>query len=183
MRFAPIMDRIIVRERREGAVTSSGFLVPDIARVNKPYVYADVLAVGTGRVNLEGKTAPLVVREGDVVMLPRRSQSIVVIPDPENDNAELLLLREADVLAVVHDMPVPTMIAGVDGKLLSMAPVSRGLIDLSDTALKNEEDLQRAERLGFVDKSDGYVDPYKPGDGPDTVVARQPDQGHDEVQS
>ena len=173
-RLQPIHDRLTVELVETSSMTASGFLVPEIVKSNKPWQIGTVLEVGTGRVNLEGKIAPMVVKKGDVVAFPKSAGVMFPLPDGNGVEHEVILLREADVLGIVHDMPKVTSIVGLDGQLVKMAPVSRGL---PDVAYRNEDDLQRAERMGFVEPGEYPPDEFQPGDGPDNVVPNN-DQGH-----
>jgi len=95
MNVRPLHDRIVVRRVEEQEVLPGGIVIPDTAK-EKPQK-ALVLAVGTGsRVN-GGEIIPLDVRVGDEVLLGKYSGTEVVL-----DGAELLVLRESDVLAVLE---------------------------------------------------------------------------------
>lgn len=174
MRLEPIYDRILVEPLSEGRVSAGGIAIPDVAAASRPYAYGEVIAAGGGRVNLEGRVAPLAVKVGDVVMFPRRAGMRIPMLDDDGtvqrtdagDERELLLMREPDVLAVVHDFPRATSIAGLDGRLLRMIPTSKGL---PDSVYKNREEMDLAEKAGFAEPGD-HVDDFEPGDAPDEVM-------------
>ena len=175
VRLEPIYDRLLVEPISEGRLSPGGIAIPDVAAASRPYAYGEVIAAGSGRVNLEGKVAPLAVKTGDVVMFPRRSGMRVPLLDDDGapqrtddgSDRELLLMREPDVLCVVHDFPRATRITGVDGRLLRMVPTSKGL---PDSVYKNREEMDAAERAGFADPAD-HVDEWEPGDAPDDVTS------------
>jgi chaperonin GroES len=96
MKLKPLGDRLIVRAVEQEQTTASGLVLPDTAK-EKPE-RGKVIAVGDGKVDDSGKRIPLDVSEGDEVLYSKYGGS--EIKDPET-NEDLLVLREADVLAKV----------------------------------------------------------------------------------
>jgi chaperonin GroES len=95
MNLRPLHDRIIVKRLDQETKTASGIVIPDAA-AEKPD-QGEVLAVGTGRIQEDGKVRPLAVKVGDQVLFGKYSgQSIKV------DGQELLVMREDDVMAIVQ---------------------------------------------------------------------------------
>jgi chaperonin GroES len=90
----PLGDRILVRRVEEEEVHRGGLIIPDTAK-EKPQ-QAEVLAVGPGRVNDEGKRIPLEVKTGDRILMGKYAGTEVKL-----DGEECLILREDDVLAVI----------------------------------------------------------------------------------
>jgi chaperonin GroES len=90
----PLGDRILVRRVEEEEVHRGGLIIPDTAK-EKPQ-QAEVLAVGPGRVNEEGKRIPLEVKTGDRILMGKYAGTEVKL-----DGEECLILREDDVLAVI----------------------------------------------------------------------------------
>jgi chaperonin GroES len=156
MRYQPLHDRILVDITEESSVTAGGLWVPDIAKNNKHIAFGQVIAVGLGRTNLEGQTVPLQVKRGDIVCYPRKAA--VPLPIIADDMTEtfVLMMREADVISVVHDMPQPSVLVDRTGAPLSMMPSSRAM---PDVAAKNREELERAERAGFADPTEHTDEP------------------------
>ncbi len=155
MRIQPLHENIIVRPRANSSVTKSGFVIPEIAHGNSPFRYGECLDVGTGRVNAEGKTVPLAVKPGDVVCYAKGAGTEIPL-ETETSSEVVLLLPERYVMGIVHDMPQQTMLTGLDGRLLSMRPTSRAM---PDSAARNREELEIAERAGFVDPTEHTDDP------------------------
>jgi chaperonin GroES len=89
----PLGDRILVRRVEEDEVQRGGIIIPETAK-EKPQ-QAEVLAVGPGRVNDEGKRIPLEVKAGDRILMGKYAGTEVKL-----DGEEGLILREDDVLAV-----------------------------------------------------------------------------------
>jgi chaperonin GroES len=95
MSLSPLSDRIIVKRLEQETKTSSGIVIPDAA-AEKPD-QGQVLSVGPGRLNDQGKRVEIDVRVGDRVLFGKYSGQAVKI-----NGEELLVLREDDVVAVVN---------------------------------------------------------------------------------
>jgi chaperonin GroES len=94
MNLKPLADRLIVKAVEEDTTTASGIVLPDTAK-EKPQK-GKVLAVGAGRLDDDGKRVPLEVAEGDEVVYSKYGGTEIVV-----DGEDVLVLREADVLAKV----------------------------------------------------------------------------------
>ena len=94
MKLKPLGDRLIVRAIDEEETTASGLVLPDTAK-EKPQK-GEVLAVGDGALDDNGKRIPLDVTKGDTVLYSKYGGTEIKI-----DGEELLVLRESDVLAKV----------------------------------------------------------------------------------
>jgi chaperonin GroES len=95
MKLKPLGDRLIVRAIDEEETTASGLVLPDTAK-EKPQK-GEVLAVGDGALDDNGKRIPLDVSKGDTVLYSKYGGTEIKI-----DGEELLVLRESDVLAKVE---------------------------------------------------------------------------------
>ncbi len=91
---APLADRVVVRASEETEQMRGGLFIPDTAK-EKP-MQGEVIAVGPGRYEKD-KRVPMELKVGDKVLYGKYSGTEVTI-----DNEPLLILREADVLAVVN---------------------------------------------------------------------------------
>jgi chaperonin GroES len=92
--FTPLHDRILVRRVEEEKSVRGGIIIPDSAK-EKPQE-GEVISVGKGKSNAEGKVFPLDVRAGDRVLFGKYSVTEVKI-----DGEELLIMREEEVLGIV----------------------------------------------------------------------------------
>jgi chaperonin GroES len=92
VKLEPLGDRLVVKPITKEEVTKSGIVLPDTAK-EKPQE-GEVLAVGPGRLTDDGKRIPLDVKAGDIVIYAKYGGSEIKI-----DNEELIILREADILA------------------------------------------------------------------------------------
>ena len=95
MKIKPLHDKILVKRINEEEKTKGGIIIPDTAK-EKPQE-GKVIAVGTGKVNDEGKKVPLDVKAGDKILFGKYSGSEVKL-----DDEEYLILREEDVLAIIE---------------------------------------------------------------------------------
>ena len=92
--FTPLHDRILVRRLEEGETVRGGIIIPDSAK-EKPQE-GEVIAVGKGKSNDEGKTFPLDVKSGDKILFGKYSGTEIKI-----DGEEFLIMREEEVLGIV----------------------------------------------------------------------------------
>ena len=94
-KIRPLHDRLLVRRVEEERKTASGIVIPDNA-TEKPD-QGEVLAVGNGKIQEDGKQRPLDVKRGDRILFGKYAGTAVKI-----DGEELLVMREDDVMAVVE---------------------------------------------------------------------------------
>jgi chaperonin GroES len=92
--FTPLRDRILVRRVEEGETARGGIIIPDSAK-EKPQE-GEIIAVGKGKSNDEGKVFPLDVKAGDRVLFGKYSGTEIKI-----DGEEFLIMREEEVLGIV----------------------------------------------------------------------------------
>ena len=90
----PLEDRIVVKPSEGEEMTASGLVIPDTAK-EKPQ-QAEVIAVGPGKFNDEGKRSPVDVKQGDKILIGKYSGSEIRI-----DEEDFVILREDEILAVV----------------------------------------------------------------------------------
>ena len=95
MTIRPLHDRILAKRLQEEEKTAGGLFIPDTAK-EKP-LEAEVIAVGNGKVQEDGKLRPLDVKKGDKILIGKYSGSEVKL-----DGEEHIILREDDILAVIE---------------------------------------------------------------------------------
>jgi chaperonin GroES len=93
-KLQPLGDRIVVRPIKGEEVTKGGIIIPDTAK-EKPQV-GEVIAVGPGKITVDGKRLAMEVEKGDKVMYAKYGGTEIKI-----DDEELLILRDSDVLAKI----------------------------------------------------------------------------------
>jgi chaperonin GroES len=90
----PLADRVVVRALEETEQMRGGLYIPDTAK-EKPQ-QGEVVAVGPGKYDDNGKRVPMDVKAGDKVLYGKYSGTEVSV-----GGEQLLILRESDVLAVI----------------------------------------------------------------------------------
>lgn len=94
MSFRPLHDRVVLRRLEGEDKTKGGIIIPDTAK-EKPQE-GEVVAVGPGARDENGKLQPLDVKAGDRVLFGKWSGTEVKI-----DSQDLLILKEADILGII----------------------------------------------------------------------------------
>ncbi len=95
MKFRPLHDRVVVRRLDEETKTAGGIIIPETAQ-EKPS-QGEILAVGPGARNEDGKIVPLDVKIGDRVIFGKWSGTEVKI-----DGQDLLIMKESDIMGIVE---------------------------------------------------------------------------------
>ncbi len=95
MKIRPLNDRILVLRMEEDEKTSGGIIIPDSAK-EKPQK-GKMVAVGTGRVDKDGKKTLLDVKAGDKVLFAKYAGTEFKL-----DGVEHLVMREDDILAIIE---------------------------------------------------------------------------------
>ena len=93
-KFTPLHDRILIRRIEEGESTRGGIIIPDTAK-DKPQE-GEVVSVGKGKINEEGKVRPLDVKESDRILFGKYAGTEIKL-----DGEEFVIMREEEVLGVI----------------------------------------------------------------------------------
>ncbi|HEX6504770.1 MAG TPA: co-chaperone GroES [Terriglobales bacterium] len=93
-KLTPLHDRIVVRRVEEAETTRGGIIIPDSAK-DKPQE-GEVIAVGRGKSNDEGKVFPLAVKEGDRILFGKYAGTEIKI-----DGEDFVIMREEEVLGIL----------------------------------------------------------------------------------
>ena len=94
MKIRPLHDRVIVKRLEDERKTASGIVIPDNA-AEKPD-QGQILAVGPGKRDENGKPVSLDVKVGDRVLFGKYAGQTVKV-----DGEELLVMREEDIMGVL----------------------------------------------------------------------------------
>jgi chaperonin GroES len=94
MKFRPLHDRVVVKRIEAEDKTTGGIIIPDTAK-EKPS-QGEIVAVGPGGRDEAGRVIPIDLEVGDRVLFGKWSGTEVKI-----DNAELLIMKESDIMGVV----------------------------------------------------------------------------------
>ncbi|MGF1485039.1 MAG: co-chaperone GroES [Opitutales bacterium] len=95
VKIRPLGDRVLVRAVEDDEQVKGGIIIPDSAK-EKPQE-AEVIALGTGRKDEDGKALPFEVKVGDRVLTSKYGGTEVTI-----DDKKYTLLREDDILGVIQ---------------------------------------------------------------------------------
>jgi chaperonin GroES len=95
MNIRPLHDRVLLKRLEQEEQVRGGIIIPDTAK-EKPQE-AEVVAVGPGKFNDEGKRVAMDVKAGDRVLIGKYSGS-----DIKLDDEDYVIVREDEVLAVVE---------------------------------------------------------------------------------
>ena len=90
----PLGDRVLVQPIEEEEVKKGGIIIPDTAK-EKPQE-GKVVALGTGKIDDNGKKIDFTVKKGDRVLISKYGGTEVVI---ESDR--FLIMREDDILGII----------------------------------------------------------------------------------
>ena len=94
-KIVPLADRVVVKNVQAEETLASGLVIPDTAK-EKPQ-QGEVIAVGPGRLDDNGKRVPMDVVVGDRILYAKYSGNDVKI-----DQTEYLVLSEKDILAKIE---------------------------------------------------------------------------------
>ena len=94
MNIRPLQDRVLIKRIDEQEQVRGGIIIPDTAK-EKPQE-AEVVAVGPGKVNDDGKRVAPDIKAGDKVLVGKYSGSDIKI-----DGVDYVIVREDEILAVV----------------------------------------------------------------------------------
>jgi chaperonin GroES len=95
MKVRPLYDRILIKRLDEESKTAGGLFIPDTAK-EKPQE-GMVVAVGSGKIQEDGKLRKLDVKAGDKILFSKYSGNDIKI-----DGVDHLILKEDDILAILE---------------------------------------------------------------------------------
>jgi len=90
----PLGQRVLVKRIEAEGISAGGIVLPDTAK-EKPQE-AEVLALGTGGKDENGKAIDFTVKAGDRFLISKYGGTEVKI-----DGQEVLILNEADILGII----------------------------------------------------------------------------------
>ena len=94
MKIQPLGDRVLVQPAKEDEVSKGGIIIPDTAK-EKPQ-QGKVIAVGTGKMDEQGKKIAFNVKKGDTVLMPKYGGTEIKL-----DGKEYQIVREEDILGIL----------------------------------------------------------------------------------
>ena len=93
MSFRPLHDRVLVKRIENDEKTVGGIIIPDTAK-EKP-VEGEVIAVGSGITDENGKVRPLDVKVGNKVLFGKWSGTEVKL-----NGQDYLVMKESDIMGI-----------------------------------------------------------------------------------
>ena len=90
----PLHDRVLIKRIEEKESIKGGIIIPDSAK-EKPQ-QGEVLSVGKGKSNDEGKVFPLDVKAGDKILFGKWGGTEIKI-----DGEDFLIMKEDEVLGIL----------------------------------------------------------------------------------
>ena len=94
MNIKPLGDRVLVEPVEEKEVKKGGIIIPDTAK-EKPQE-GEVVALGTGKRDDDGKIIEFAVKKGDRVLVCKYGGTEIKI-----DGKRYLIMREDDILGII----------------------------------------------------------------------------------
>ncbi|MGE5237118.1 MAG: co-chaperone GroES [Acidobacteriota bacterium] len=95
MNVRPLNDRVLLRRLEPQEVIKGGIIIPDTAKEKGQE--AEVIAVGPGKLDDNGKRVPIDVKKGDHVLIGKYSGTDIKIADDE-----FVIVREDELLGVIE---------------------------------------------------------------------------------
>lgn len=95
VKIQPIGDRVLVKMVEDAEQIKGGIIIPDSAK-EKPQE-AEVIALGTGKIDKEGREIHFQVKSGDRVLISKYAGTEVKFGDEK-----YTLLREDDILGIIN---------------------------------------------------------------------------------
>src|SRR5690348_4418113 len=96
MKLRPLQGRVLLRRVNPETKTPGGIFIPDTAQ-EKP-AEGEIVAVGPGVRDEQGKLHPLDVRSGDRVLFGKWAGTEVKL-----DGEDLMMMKESDILGVLDN--------------------------------------------------------------------------------
>jgi chaperonin GroES len=90
----PLGDRVLVQPIEEQETKKGGIIIPDTAK-EKPQE-GNVIALGTGKLDDNGKKVEFTVKKGDKVLISKYGGTEIKV-----DGESYLIMREDDILGII----------------------------------------------------------------------------------
>jgi chaperonin GroES len=91
----PLGNRVLAQRLEPQETMKGGIILPDSAK--KKQETAKVMAVGPGSTNKEGKTLPMPVQVGDVILMDKYAAQEITI-----DDEDYVIVKADDIIAIVN---------------------------------------------------------------------------------
>lgn len=91
----PLSNRVLARKLESAETMKGGIILPDTAK--KKQEMAEVIAIGPGKKDAEGKLIPMPVQVGDTILMDKYSGQEVTV-----DGEEFVIVRADDIIARIE---------------------------------------------------------------------------------
>lgn len=91
----PLGNRVLVRRLDAEEKLKGGIILPDSAK--KKQEQAEVIAIGTGKLDKNGNLIPMPVKVGDTILMEKYSGQEVTL-----DDREYIILKADELVAIVE---------------------------------------------------------------------------------
>jgi len=95
MQVKPLYDRVLLKRVEAEEEVRDGIIIPDTAK-EKPQE-AEVVSVGEGKFDDDGKRLPMTVKKGNRVLIGKYSGTDIKI-----DDEDYTIVREDEILAIIE---------------------------------------------------------------------------------
>jgi len=95
MKVKPLLDRVLIKRVEPEEKVKGGIIIPDTAK-EKP-MEGKVIAVGSGRLDDNGKRVAMEVKAGDRILFGKYAGTEIKIDDEEH-----IILREDEILGIIQ---------------------------------------------------------------------------------
>ena len=94
MKLKPLDDRVVIETKELEEKNVGGIIIPDTAK-EKPQI-GEIIAVGPGKTNDDGKIIPLSLKVGDRILYAKYGGTEVDIQDKK-----YIIISRSDILAII----------------------------------------------------------------------------------
>jgi chaperonin GroES len=91
-KFRPLGDRVLIQRLENEDVTEGGIIIPDSAKERAQT--GQVIAVGQGRIDANGKIIPMNVKVGDKIFFGKYAGT--------EAGDDCIIIREEDILGIIE---------------------------------------------------------------------------------
>jgi len=95
MNIKPLGDNVILNPAKKEEKTASGIVLPETVNKEQPE-QGEVIAVGPGKLNSEGKRLEMSVKVGDTILFKKYGPDEIKV-----DGRDVLVVSEGDIIAIL----------------------------------------------------------------------------------
>ena len=96
-KLRPLADRVLVKRSKQEETTKGGIILPDTAKEKQEI--GEVIAIGNGKLDKEGKRIAIAVKIGDKVMWDKFAGNEIKVGDEE----DLIVVKSDDIMAIIEE--------------------------------------------------------------------------------